>query len=257
MKKVSDFIVTENIILNKDYFLIVAKSPDTMPEMFPGQFVDVRVENSQTTFLRRPFSINDVDYENNLIYILIQIVGDGSRKLSQLKKGDKIDMVYPLGNTFTMPSAEDKEVLLIGGGVGLAPMLFLGKEISKQGLKPKFLIGARKKDGLLELDEFNKYGDVYLTTEDGSEGERGYVTQHSILTKSNIKFDKIYTCGPEPMMKAVAAHATRNNIWCEVSLENTMGCGFGVCLCCVTETKQGHKCVCTEGPVFNINDLTW
>lgn len=257
MKKVSDFIITENISLNKDYFLLVAKSPDTMPEMFPGQFVDVRVENSQTTFLRRPFSINDVDYEKQLIYILIQIVGDGSKKLSVLKEGDKIDMVYPLGNTFTMPSKGDKEVLLIGGGVGLAPMLFLGKEISKQGLKPKFLIGARNENGLLELDEFNKYGDVYMTTEDGSAGEKGYVTQHSILTDSNINFDKIYTCGPEPMMKAVAAHAVKNDTWCEVSLENTMGCGFGVCLCCVTETTAGHKCVCTDGPVFNINDLTW
>lgn len=257
MKKVSDFIVVENISLNKDYFLLIAKSPEAMPEMFPGQFVEVRVENSQTTFLRRPFSINDVDYDKNLMYILVQIVGDGSRKLSELRAGDKLDMVYPLGNSFTMPESDDKEVLLIGGGVGLAPMLFLGKEISKLGLRPKFLIGARSSEGLLELDEFAKYGDIYLTTEDGSAGEKGYVTQHSVLFDPTIKFDKIYTCGPDPMMKAVAAHATKKTIWCEVSLENMMGCGFGACLCCVTETISGHKCVCTEGPVFNIKTLTW
>lgn len=257
MKKVSDFIVIENRILNKDYFLLIAQSPDTMPEMYPGQFVEVRVENSQTTFLRRPFSINDVDYDNNLMYILVQIVGDGSRKLSELKKGEKLDMVYPLGNSFTMPENGDKEVLLIGGGVGLAPMLFLGKEISKLGLRPKFLIGARTSDGLLELDEFAKYGDIYMTTEDGSAGEKGYVTQHSVLTDESITFDKIYTCGPDPMMKAVAAFAKKQAIWCEVSLENMMGCGFGACLCCVTETTSGHKCVCTEGPVFNIKTLTW
>ena len=103
-------------------------------------------------------------------------------------------------------------------------------------------------------EEYEKYATVYYTTEDGSYGEKGYPTQHSILTE---QFDHIFCCGPEPMMKAVARYAYSKHIDCEVSLENTMACGIGACLCCVNDTKEGHKCVCTDGPVFNINDLKW
>ncbi|MDD4419004.1 MAG: dihydroorotate dehydrogenase electron transfer subunit, partial [Bacteroides graminisolvens] len=103
--------------------------------------------------------------------------------------------------------------------------------------------------------EFTQYGNVFTTTEDGSMGEKGYVTQHSLL--STQTFNKIYTCGPKPMMMAVAKYAKTNNIECEVSLENTMACGFGVCLCCVENTTEGHICVCKEGPVFNIKKLLW
>ena len=108
---------------------------------------------------------------------------------------------------------------------------------------------------LLQLEEFAKYGEVYTTTEDGSHGEKGYVTQHSILNK--VRFEQIYTCGPKPMMVAVAKYAKSNQIECEVSLENTMACGIGACLCCVENTTEGHLCVCKEGPVFNINKLLW
>jgi len=110
-------------------------------------------------------------------------------------------------------------------------------------------------ENLLQLCEFERFGNVYTTTEDGSHGEKGFVTQHSLLKASN--FDYIFTCGPTPMMKAVAAYATQTKAFCEVSLENTMACGFGACLCCVTDTTEGHLCVCTEGPVFNITKLKW
>ena len=103
-------------------------------------------------------------------------------------------------------------------------------------------------------EEFEKHAKVYYTTEDGSYGEKGYPTQHSILQE---RFDHIFCCGPSPMMKAVAKYAYSNNIDCEVSLENMMACGIGACLCCVNDTQEGHKCVCTDGPVFNINDLKW
>ena len=107
----------------------------------------------------------------------------------------------------------------------------------------------------MQLDLFGKYGDVYITTEDGTEGEKGFVTQHSVLTKES--FDRISTCGPKPMMVAIAKFAKANSISCEVSLENMMACGLGACLCCVEKTVKGNVCVCKEGPVFNINDLTW
>ena len=153
------------------------------------------------------------------------------------------------------PKEASDKLLLVGGGVGTAPMLYLGEQLAKKGHKPTFLLGARSDKDLLQLEEFAKYGEVYTTTEDGSHGEKGYVTQHSILNK--VRFEQIYTCGPKPMMVAVAKYAKSNQIECEVSLENTMACGIGACLCCVENTTEGHLCVCKEGPVFNINKLLW
>jgi dihydroorotate dehydrogenase electron transfer subunit len=170
-------------------------------------------------------------------------------------EGDIVNVVLPLGNGFSMPENPDRKVLLVGGGVGTAPMLYLGEALLKMGCKPTFLLGARSKNDLLQLEQFEQFGDVYTTTEDGSMGEKGYVTMHSVL-KDN-KFDMIYTCGPKPMMVAVAKYAKANNIECEVSLENTMACGVGACLCCVEKTDEGHVCVCKEGPVFNIKKLLW
>lgn len=256
MKKfIRDLIVKKNIVLNDQYFLLVLVSDDPLPEMLPGQFVEVQVENSSTTFLRRPISINFVDYQKNELWLLIQVVGDGTRKLSTLQAGNLINLIFPLGNTFTLPENKKANILLIGGGVGIAPMLFLGSYLNDRGYQCKFLLGGRSASNLLQLEEFSKYGVVYTTTEDGSYGEKGFVTQHSALL--NEKFDMIYTCGPTPMMKAIAAYAMKNRINCEVSLENTMACGFGACLCCVTDSVDGHVCVCTEGPVFNITKLKW
>jgi len=256
MKKfVSDLVVSDNVKLNDQYFLLKVKSNVDLPPMLPGQFVEIKVEDSPSTFLRRPISINFVDKESNEIWLLIQIVGEGTRKLSQLIAGSSINIIYPLGNTFSTPPTKDAELLLVGGGVGIAPLLFWGSELASKGYRCSFLLGGRSVENLLLLDEFKQYGSVYLTTEDGSAGEKGFVTHHSIL--GNHHFDAIYSCGPTPMMKAVASYAHSKHIFCEVSLENTMACGFGACLCCVTETTDGNICVCTEGPVFNITKLKW
>jgi dihydroorotate dehydrogenase electron transfer subunit len=189
------------------------------------------------------------------MWLLIQKIGNGTAKLADLPIGSTVNLLFPLGNHFALPTDNQSDVLLVGGGVGVAPLLMLGAELKDYGYSPTFLLGARSKSDLLELELFAEYGEVYTTTEDGSLGEKGYVTNHSIL--KTAKFDKIYTCGPTPMMKAIASYADKNSIECEVSLENTMACGIGACLCCVQDTKSGHKCVCTEGPVFNINDLKW
>ena len=253
-----DLTVTSNNRMDGNYILMKLTGGTTpLPTMKPGQFAELKIEGSPSTYLRRPISINYVDHEHNELWLLIQMVGDGTRKLGELKKGDSLNMVLPLGNGFGMPDDNDKQkkLLLVGGGVGLAPMLMLGAELKNAGYSPIYLIGARNKAALLEMDEFKKIGAVYTTTEDGSDGEKGFVTNHSLLQKE--KFDKIYVCGPTPMMKAVASYAKQSGTECEVSLENKMACGLGACLCCVTETKEGNKCVCSEGPVFNINELTW
>ncbi|MDR0972656.1 MAG: dihydroorotate dehydrogenase electron transfer subunit, partial [Prevotellaceae bacterium] len=198
------------------------------------------------------------DTERNEVHFLIQLIGDGTRHLADLKVGETLNALLPLGNSFTMEGASVniKRPLLIGGGVGVAPLLFLGERLTVlKGVRPTFLLGGRSAENLLLLHEFSTYGDVYTTTEDGSNGEKGFVTQHSILNSSS--FDYIYTCGPKPMMMAVARYAKGRNIPCEVSLENTMACGIGACLCCVENTASGHVCACVEGPVFNIEKLLW
>lgn len=256
MKKfILDLLVKENIKLNDTNVLLKLTSHEELPDMLPGQFAELRVDGSPTTFLRRPVSINFINKELNEVWFLIQIVGDGTKQLSLSQKGDTINVILPLGNSFTIPELRSQQLLLIGGGVGTAPMLFLGEQLVKIGFTPSFLLGARSEKDLLQLNEFASYGEVYTTTEDGSFGEKGYVTQHSILDK--VHFDQIYTCGPKPMMMAVAKYAKAKKISCEVSLENTMACGIGACLCCVENTIDGHICVCTEGPVFNINKLLW
>jgi dihydroorotate dehydrogenase electron transfer subunit len=241
--------------LHQRYVLMKLSDEKPLPEMLPGQFVEIRVDGSPSTFLRRPISINFVDRDQNELWLLIAVVGDGTRRLAQLQPGDTLNCLLPLGNGFTMPVSKDEKILLVGGGVGVAPLLYMGAEMARQGIKPTFLLGARTSADLLMLDEYERYGRVYVTTEDGSQGEKGFVTNHSLLQKE--QFSRIATCGPTPMMKAVAAYARKAEVECEVSLENLMACGLGACLCCVEKTTEGNLCVCKDGPVFNIRKLLW
>jgi dihydroorotate dehydrogenase electron transfer subunit len=256
MKKyILDLTVRAVESLSEKHVLIRLTHSEKLPAMLPGQFVEVRVDGVSNTFLRRPISINLFDQEHNELWLMVAMVGEGTRQLGNLKAGDLLNCVLPLGNGFTL-SANDQlyAPLLIGGGVGVAPLLYLGAELHRMGMKPTFLLGGRSKNDLLELNLFEQYGRVCVTTEDGSAGEKGFVTNHSVL---NEPADRIFTCGPTPMMKAVAHYAHQNNIDCEVSLENMMACGLGACLCCVEKTTEGNLCVCKDGPVFNIKRLLW
>ena len=241
--------------IHERYVLIRLTDGRELPEMRPGQFVEIRVDGSPQTFLRRPISINFVDREKNELWLLVAAVGEGTRRLAQLQPGDLLNCLLPLGNGFTMPQTPDERLLLVGGGVGVAPLLYMGAEMAAKGIEPTFLLGARTAHDLLMLEEFGRYGRVLVTTEDGSQGERGFVTNHSILGREH--FSRIATCGPTPMMKAVARYARQTGVDCEVSLENLMACGLGACLCCVEKTIEGNLCVCKDGPVFNIQKLLW
>ena len=259
MKKyILDLTVKAVERISDKHVLIRLTDEKPLPEMVPGQFVEVRVDGSATTFLRRPISINFVDDKRNELWLMVAMVGDGTRRLGELNVGNKLNCVLPLGNGFTIashPLTFSPSPLLVGGGVGVAPLLYLGAKMKAQGMKPTFLLGARTAGDLLMLDEFKKFGRVCVTTEDGSEGEKGFVTNHSLLQQE--RFDMIYTCGPTPMMKAVARYAREKGIECEASLENLMACGLGACLCCVEKTTEGNLCVCKDGPVFNIKKLLW
>ena len=255
MKKVLvDLTIKEVQHVNANCVLLVMCSETPLPATLPGQFAELRVDNTPSVVLRRPISVHSFDAAKNEIGFLVQVVGDGTRWLASLKAGDKVNTLMPLGNGFTMPAESGGRYLLVGGGVGSAPLYYLAEQLKKNGNDFVILIGARAQKDLYRRDAYEALGRVEYTTEDGSLGEKGYVTNHSVLAE---KFDRIYTCGPKPMMLAVAKYARENGIECEVSLENKMACGLGACLCCVEDTKEGHKCVCTDGPVFSIDELKW
>ena len=255
MKKVLvDLVVKEIQQVNANCVLLVMASEAPFPEVRPGQFAELRIDQTPTVMLRRPISVHSFNAEKNEIGFLVQVVGDGTKWLGTLKTGDKVNTLLPLGNGFTMPAVAGKRYLLVGGGVGSAPLYYLAEELKKGGHEFTILIGARSAKDLYRREAYEALGRVEYTTEDGSLGEKGYVTNHSLLAE---KYDCIYTCGPKPMMMAVARYARENGISCEVSLENKMACGLGACLCCVEDTKEGHKCVCTDGPVFSIDELKW
>ena len=255
-KEVRNLVVTENISLNATNFLIRLRSSEPLPQIVPGQFVNIEVKNTSEIFLRRPFSVFEVDYSQNLISLIVKILGRGSKKLTEISVGEELSLIFPLGKGFTIPNENDR-VLLIGGGSGVAPMLFLAKESGLNRNNVHLLLGAKTTEDHVNVDNYRQYGNLHFTTEDGSFGEKGYVTQHTVFQNNINSFDKIYACGPDAMMKAIAKEANKANVFCEVSLENLMACGFGVCLCCIEPTVRGNLCVCTEGPVFNINDLKW
>lgn len=253
-KQILDFHVIENKQIKRDFFILNLLSPVPLPEILPGQFVQIHVKDSPDTFLRRPFSIHDVDYKSNSLKILVQVVGKGTEVLSRLITGDSLNLVFPLGNSFSLPD-EGEKILLVGGGCGIAPLLFLARYLKSKGYSFDILMGFRNRERIIEHEEYLRLADVYITTEDGSEGEKGFVTQHSIL--KDRKYDRIYCCGPDPMMKAVGAYCISRKITCEVSLENLMACGIGICLCCIVKTERGNVTSCVEGPVFNISELKW
>lgn len=272
-KTAIDMTLVENRHLSPNYSLLILTAPeqdtattgDNDSETFtfggirPGQFVQVRVDDSKSTFLRRPISVNFVHPERNELHLLVRRAGKGTEALCDMKAGETLNVMLSLGNGFSIPatgntSANTFSPLLVGGGVGVAPLLYLGKCMVDAGIRPSFLLAAKSKGDLLLLDEFKKFGDVYLSTDDGSAGTKGLVTANPALKE---RWSRIYCCGPMPMMKAVARIARESSVPCEVSLENTMACGLGACLCCVEDTTEGHVCVCTEGPVFDIDRLKW
>ncbi len=255
-KAVLDFEVVENRHIHRNFSLLILQpeNADVLNGIRPGQFVQVRIDNSPSTFLRRPISVNFIDRKASALWLLIRNAGAGTEILTSLLPGQMLNLIVGLGNGFSMPKSKREPVLLVGGGVGVAPLLYFGAILQSEGYRPEFLLGARTGLDLLEVDLFRRYGRVHLSTDDGSVGERGVITSNPALRE---RYQRIYCCGPVAMMKAVAKKARALDVACEVSLENMMACGIGACLCCVEKTVKGNVCVCTEGPVFDIKELTW
>jgi dihydroorotate dehydrogenase electron transfer subunit len=259
MKRIIDMEVTANKSLSPLHSLLtltpvggMTQGARALAEVRPGQFVQVKIDGVDGAGIRRPISVNMV--EGNRLELLVMKNGRGTNVLAAVKPGTIINVVLPLGNGFVEPAEAGRRPLLIGGGVGVAPLLYFGKRLAEAGVQPTFLLGAKTADLLLQLDRFSAIAPTAVSTDDGSLGHHGMVTANPVLDN---EFDAWYCCGPTPMMKAVARMARERGITCHVSLENMMACGVGACLCCVEKTVEGNKCVCTYGPVFNINELTW
>lgn len=244
------FLLLSTEDLGAGNYLLRLRLPEEaglFPEMYPGQFVQVAVPGGMV-LLRRPISICNAIPADRELWLLIGRVGKGTSILTTLANGTELDLLLPLGNTFTC--ANTVRPLLVGGGVGIAPMYYLASAFVKLGIRPTILLGGRTAQHLVLRQALEALGEVYVTTDNGEAGLQGRVTDHPILREG--AFDRVYTCGPKVMMLAVAKIAEERGIDCEVSLENMMACGIGACLCCVEDLiDKGNTCVCTEGPVFN------
>ena len=220
----------------------------------PGQFVMARVVDGYQPLLRRPFGIHSV--KGSSVGILYELAGIGTRFLSQKQPGDYLDIIGPLGNGFDWRASAParQRPVLIAGGMGVAPLVFLAEKLKT---KPLVLLGAKTKTHILCEKEFKALGcEVRVATDDGSKGRKGLVTDITPEVMSGSEY-VIYACGPKAMLKAVAEFAKNNRITAQVSLEEHMACGIGACLGCVCKTKNGYQRACKEGPVFDAGEITW
>ncbi len=230
--------------------LLPAEGPLDNP--LPGQFVQVDVD-TPGVLLRRPISVHRFDAATGMLSLLVRNAGRGTETLCEARVGDSFSLMGPLGNGFDLEGIT--RPLLVGGGVGVAPMAALAEAFLQAGITPHLLQGARSAADVLRAELFSGYGPFDVATDDGSEGFHGLVGDHPLLQKGD--FDMVYVCGPLPMMQATARVARSRGIQCQVSLENKMACGLGACLCCVEKTTYGNMCACTAGPVFNTETLLW
>ncbi len=220
-------------------------SGDTSAITASGQFVNIKLEGK---FLRRPISV--CDCENGVLTLVYKVVGKGTEDMSRMAAGEKLDILTGLGNGYDLTPAGDKP-LLLGGGVGVPPMYMLAKQLRAAGKQVSVILGFNTKDEIFYEDEFRALGcDVTVATADGSYGVRGFVTN----AMEGMDYTYFYTCGPEPMLKAVhKASATSG----QMSFEERMGCGFGACMGCSCKTLTGNKRICREGPVLRKEEIVW
>jgi len=244
--------IHSNIMLANNIYKMTIESEHVSQNARPGQFINVKCCEGINALLRRPISICNVDREKGTFDIIFQIKGIGTELLAKKQKGDLVDIIAPLGKEFDI-STEYKNIAVVGGGIGIFPLLFLLNE--KESVKKSAFLGFRSKDFIVLENEFKKSSNgLFISTDDGSFGYKGLITD--LLEKDIVEnnYDLIYTCGPMPMIKKVVEIANKNNIKCQVSLEQRMGCGIGACLVCACKTKLGdeweYSHVCKDGPVF-------
>lgn len=263
--------VKSKILSNKEiapgYFRMVLDAPYIAKHAKPGQFVQVRCSDGVEPLLRRPFSIHGLKAPCSRlqgIEILYEVIGKGTEILCKKNVGEPLDVLGPLGSGFKLPTASSLEprAIVISGGVGVAPLIFLAEELAKQKTKMVVLIGAKTKKQILCEKDFRKLGaEVHIATDDGSCGCKGFVSKLFEKVLRNTKYEirtTAYACGPTPMLKCIADMCKEQKLKCQVSLEEMMACGIGACLGCAVKVKGGgYKLACKDGPVFNADEIIW
>ena len=242
--KQSIFTIDYNIALTNDVYKMRLIG-DTSDIKRPGEFINIKLDGF---YLRRPISVFDCDEE--AVTIIYKVVGKGTAKMAEMTGGEKLLVLSGLGNGYDISVSGDKP-LLIGGGAGVPPMYMLCKKLVGEGKKPSVILGFGAKDEVFYKEEFEKLGaKTYVTTVDGSEGIKGFVTD----AMDGISYSYFYTCGPEPMLKAVYDKSVTSG---QFSFEERMGCGFGACMGCSCKTKYGNKRICKDGPVLVKEEIIW
>lgn len=243
-----DIVSVKEIAL--DTFEFVLKSAYISEHAVAGQFLHIKIDGYT---LRRPLSIASVNKTEATVTILFKIFGDGTDHLATYRKGMTLDVLGPCGNGFDLERAQkDKTALLIGGGIGVPPVYFLANQLTELGVNVISVIGFQEKEHVFYEEKFQELGETIVVTNDGSYGEKGFVTD--VLDKVD-EFNTYYSCGPQPMLKAVAAELKDSDGY--ISFEERMGCGVGVCYACVLPTKDesGYKKICSDGPVFSASEV--
>lgn len=247
--------------LKSDIFKYSVEAPDIVKDAKQGQFIEIRVSDNVEPFLRRPISIHNMDKENEILEFIFQVKGKGTKILSEKVEGDLIDIIGPLGHG-TFEYNDFQNIAIIGGGIGVFPLYELAKNAKNDGKNVNIYLGFRNKDFVVLEDEFKELAnELILTTDDGSYSEKGFAIDFLKKDVEDGKIDCIFACGPLPMLKAVRNYAIEKNIPCQISLEEKMGCGLGVCLGCAVKTaessseKPEYVHVCKAGPVFEAKDV--
>lgn len=244
-------VITKKNEIRENVYDFTVACPEMARETKAGQFLHVLCGGD--AYLRRPISVCEV-INNEEIRFIFQVRGKGTDALAQRREGDTLDILGPLGNGFCIDE-EYKNVALVGGGIGVFPLL---ETVKKYGKAATVVLGFKTKSEIMLLDEFKKYTDkVLVATDDGSFGHNGLVTDLLKEALKEEKTDMIYVCGPTPMMKAVSAVAAEENLAAQVSLEERMGCGIGACVTCACTVAGKRKRVCKDGPVFNASEVEW
>lgn len=239
----SCYKVESNEKIAKSVYKMVL-SGDTSAITRPGQFINIKVPDK---YLRRPISV--CDFDGDSVTVIYKVVGEGTKIMSEMEKGISLDVLTGLGNGFDAGKSGDRP-LLIGGGVGVPPLYNLAKKLKDEGKTVTVILGFNTSDEVFLKEEFEKIATVYLTTADGSEGQKGFVTD----AMGTVDYDYIYTCGPQAMLRAVYDKAKTGG---QFSFEERMGCGFGACMGCSCKTKYGAKRICKDGPVLEKEEIIW
>lgn len=247
--------VIEQAALAPDYYLLKLEAPELARNSYPGQFAMLRCSEGYDPFLRRPLGIHQVDRKKGQVLFLYQVRGKGTEWLAKRCQNDKLSLLGPLGRGFGCSDGGGR-AMIIGAGVGVAPLLFLASELRAHRWELVILMGARSKSGILRLDAFMEYGEVKIATEDGSCGVQGTILDLVARELESSSFAKLFACGPLSVLKGVQVMSREKGIAAELSLDERMACGVGACVGCVCQGHDGsYLRVCKEGPVFSAEEV--